>query len=107
MLLADFEVQSNGLEAAVRSFALTWLDLFDRTTADLPEDAHERARGMALRALLRSVVTDPNYRAGAIDAVGAGIGEKVIITSDGRAAREILGAEATPVRWSVIGICDE
>ena len=43
----------------------------------------------------------------AMDGVGAGVGEQVIITSDGRNARQILGAEATPVRWSIIGIKDE
>ena len=43
----------------------------------------------------------------AIDAVGAGRGEIVMITSDGRAARELLAAENTPVRWTVIGIKDE
>ena len=43
----------------------------------------------------------------AVDAVGAGRGEQVIITSDGKFVREVLKAEATPVRWSVIGICDE
>lgn len=42
----------------------------------------------------------------AVDAVGAGKGEVVMITSDGRYLREILKAEATPVRWSVIGIQD-
>jgi ethanolamine utilization protein EutN len=42
----------------------------------------------------------------AIDGIGAGMGERVMITSDGRFAREVLGAEATPVRWSVIGIAD-
>ena len=43
----------------------------------------------------------------AIDGVGAGVGEKVMITSDGRNARAVLGVEATPVRWSIIGIQDE
>lgn len=43
----------------------------------------------------------------AIDAVGAGMGETVMITSDGRFARDVLKADATPVRWSVIGIVDE
>ena len=43
----------------------------------------------------------------AIDAIGAGIGERVMLTSDGRGAREFLGVEATPVRWTVIGIQDE
>ena len=43
----------------------------------------------------------------AVDAVGAGRGETVIISSDGRYVREWLKAEATPVRWAVIGIKDE
>jgi len=43
----------------------------------------------------------------AVDAVGAGKGQRVMITSDGKYMREILKAEATPVRWSVIGISDE
>jgi ethanolamine utilization protein EutN len=42
----------------------------------------------------------------AVDAVGAGRGERVLISSDGRYMREILKADATPVRWSVIGIAD-
>jgi ethanolamine utilization protein EutN len=42
----------------------------------------------------------------AVDAVGAGSGETVMITSDGRFAREYLNTEATPVRWTVIGIED-
>ena len=43
----------------------------------------------------------------AVDAVGAGKGETVMITSDGKYMREMLKTDATPVRWSVIGICDE
>ena len=42
----------------------------------------------------------------AIDSVGAGIGEFVMITSDGAFAREILGVDKTPVRWTVIGLDD-
>ena len=42
----------------------------------------------------------------AVDSIGAGRGERVIITSDGKYMREILKADATPVRWSVLGICD-
>jgi ethanolamine utilization protein EutN len=43
----------------------------------------------------------------AVDSVGAGVGERVILTSDGRYARQWLDAPATPVRWAVIGIEDE
>ena len=42
----------------------------------------------------------------AIDTVGAGRGETVLITSDGRFAREWLKTDATPVRWTIIGIED-
>ena len=42
----------------------------------------------------------------AVDGVGAGKGEQVMMTSDGRNARELLRADATPVRWTIIGIED-
>ena len=42
----------------------------------------------------------------AVDALGAGKGERVIITSDGKATRELVASETTPVRWSVMGIQD-
>jgi ethanolamine utilization protein EutN len=51
----------------------------------------------------RSTDGDPQI---AVDAVGAGRGERVMITSDGRYTRELLKADATPVRWSVIAIAD-
>ena len=41
-----------------------------------------------------------------VDGLGAGTGETVIITSDGRGARELLGVQATPVRWTTVGIQD-
>ncbi len=43
----------------------------------------------------------------AVDLSGAGKGEMVVISSDGRGAREFLGVEATPVRWTIIGIQDD
>ena len=42
-----------------------------------------------------------------IDSLGAGKGEKVMITSDGIGARELAGDMKSPIRWSVLGICDE
>lgn len=42
----------------------------------------------------------------AVDALGAGLGENVFISSDGKGTRELLGRNDTPVRWSVIGILD-
>ena len=59
---------------------------------------------MALQADGRTIEGDPIL---VVDSLGAGRGETVMITSDGIGAREMLGNKATPVRWSVLGICDE
>ena len=42
----------------------------------------------------------------AVDSLGAGQGETVIITSDGKGTRALLKSDTTPVRWSVMGIKD-
>ena len=59
---------------------------------------------MALQADGRSIEGDPIL---VVDTLGAGKGEKVMITSDGIGARELLGSDTSPVRWSVLGICDQ
>jgi ethanolamine utilization protein EutN len=43
----------------------------------------------------------------AIDSHGAGLHERVVISSDGAAARKAVGNEKSPVRWMVVGIVDE
>jgi ethanolamine utilization protein EutN len=43
----------------------------------------------------------------AVDCVGAGSGQTVIITSDGRYVQEFLESDTTPARWTVVGIRDE
>ena len=43
----------------------------------------------------------------AIDAHGAGLHQRVVISSDGSAARSAVGDEKSPVRWMVIGVVDE
>jgi ethanolamine utilization protein EutN len=41
-----------------------------------------------------------------VDSLGAGPGDVVFISSDGKATRELVKAENTPIRWSVLGIRD-
>lgn len=41
-----------------------------------------------------------------IDSVGAGVGEKVLIVIEGRAAGEALGRKAAPVDAAIVGIID-
>jgi ethanolamine utilization protein EutN len=42
----------------------------------------------------------------AVDRLGAGIGDLVITTSDGKFVRDMLKSDTTPVRWTVLGIKD-
>jgi microcompartment protein CcmK/EutM len=42
----------------------------------------------------------------ALDAVAAGIGDKVLVTTDGYAAFTALGLSAAPVDMAVVGIVD-
>ena len=43
----------------------------------------------------------------AVDKLGSGVGSTVVLNSDGKGARELIGDEKSPVRWFVIGIVDE
>ena len=43
----------------------------------------------------------------AVDKLGSGLGDTVVLSSDGKGARELIGDEKSPVRWFVIGIVDE
>jgi microcompartment protein CcmK/EutM len=62
----------------------------------------------------RLVICQPIGRAGtpegapqvAIDALGAGLHERVLISSDGLAARKAVGDDKSPARWMIIGIVD-
>jgi ethanolamine utilization protein EutN len=56
-----------------------------------PLDADETPRGAALLA---------------IDSVGAGVGEKVLIVLEGRAGGEALGRAWAPVDAAIVGIID-
>jgi ethanolamine utilization protein EutN len=43
----------------------------------------------------------------AVDAVGAGAGETVLMLDEGNGARQILGGKDLPVRSVVVGIVDD
>jgi len=58
---------------------------------------------MAVRGDGHSIEGDPVL---VVDTLGAGRGDRVMITSDGIGAREMVGAQDSPVRWTVLGIVD-
>lgn len=47
---------------------------------------------------------DPNV---AIDSLGAAPGQRVVINSDGRGSRELVGNDKTPARFFMIALVDE
>jgi ethanolamine utilization protein EutN len=56
-----------------------------------PLDADDAPRGSAVLA---------------VDGVGAGVGERVLIVLEGRAAGEALGKKAAPVDAAIVGVVD-
>jgi ethanolamine utilization protein EutN len=42
----------------------------------------------------------------AIDHLGCGLGNRVILSNDGQAAREMVGQRNSPVRWFILGLSD-
>jgi microcompartment protein CcmK/EutM len=56
-----------------------------------PIDPDDKPRGNALLA---------------VDGVGAGVNEKVLVVLEGRAAGEALGKKAAPVDAAIVGIID-
>ena len=63
----------------------------------------------------RLVICQPINNAGvpegvpqvAIDPHGAGMHQRVVISSDGSAARAAVGDPLSPARWIIVGIVDE
>jgi len=63
------------------------------------------------RKILLVRPTDPDGRAAgeaylAIDSVGAGAGERVLVLDEGGSAGQVLGLEDPPIRTVVVGVVD-
>lgn len=43
----------------------------------------------------------------AVDSVGAGVGEMVLVIDEGNSARQVVGDSVAPIRSIIIGIIDE
>ena len=69
---------------------------------------HRKFEGAKL-LLVQPITLDDQPRGTAllaVDAVGAGVHEKVLVVLEGRAAGEALGRKAAPVDAAIIGIVD-
>ena len=69
---------------------------------------HRKFEGAKL-LLVQPITLDDKPRGGtllAVDSVGAGVHEKVLVVIEGRAAGEALGRKGAPVDAAIIGIVD-
>ena len=69
---------------------------------------HRKLEGAKL-LLVQPVTLDDQPRGPAllaVDSVGAGVSERVLIVQEGRAAGEALGRKGAPVDTAIIGIVD-
>ena len=78
-----------------------------RATATVKHESLSGQRLLLVQPLLADERHADGYPLLAVDGVGARKGDLVMITSDGKGARELLGTEITPVRWTIIGISDD
>jgi len=77
-----------------------------RATSTVKHESLRGAKLLIVQPCLKDGVSSDGDPVLAVDQIGAGKGDLVILTSDGQYSRELLRADATPVRWSVIGIQD-
>jgi ethanolamine utilization protein EutN len=69
---------------------------------------HAKFEGAKL-LLVQPITLDDKPRGAtllAVDSVGAGVHEKVLVVIEGRAAAEAVGRKGTPVDAAIIGIVD-
>ncbi len=78
-----------------------------RTNATLKHESLRGQKILVVQPLMIDGRTADGYPLLVVDQLGAGPGETVVITSDGRGAREVLQSDTTPVRWTTLGIKDE
>jgi len=63
-------------------------------------------RTLLLCDLLTETGEDTGGYTIAVDTVGAGAGERVLILDEGSSARQVLGSDDAPVRAVVVGVVD-
>ncbi|MCA9264705.1 MAG: EutN/CcmL family microcompartment protein [Planctomycetales bacterium] len=77
-----------------------------KLTSTIKHASMQGCKLLVVQPLMVDGASPDGYPVVAADGLGAGNGELVMISSDGRFARELLQTDKTPLRWTVTGICD-
>ena len=84
--------------------------LIGRVVGTLVSSQKHRSFEGAKLLLVQPVNIDDTPRGAvllAVDGVGAGVNERVLLVLEGRAAGELLGRKGAPVDAAIVGIVDE
>jgi ethanolamine utilization protein EutN len=77
-----------------------------RATATVKHYSLDRLKLLIVKPLMADGVRIDGEPIITIDLIGAGVGDDVILSSDGASVRQALNIEHNPIRWSVVGIVD-
>jgi ethanolamine utilization protein EutN len=78
--------------------------IIGRATASLKHPSLRGCKMMIVQVLDAQGGYEPADPLMAIDLVGAGVGDTVMLTSDGPTSRDAVGDTTAPIRWSIIGV---
>jgi ethanolamine utilization protein EutN len=77
-----------------------------RATATVKHKTLDNQKLLIVQPLMADMARADGGPVIVIDCLGAGIGDSVMMTSDGSALKDMFGIENSPVRWAVLGIVD-
>jgi len=76
-----------------------------RATATIKHESLQGTKLLIVQPLTAGGAAD-GYPLLAVDAIGSGKGQQVLLTSDGRFSRDYLNSDTNPVRYTIVGIED-
>jgi ethanolamine utilization protein EutN len=75
-------------------------------TATVKHASMKGAKLLIVQSYLTDGKTPDGYPFIAVDELGAGIGDHVMMTNDSKRIAAMTKSETSPVRWSVMGLLD-
>ena len=82
---------------------MRWGRVIGRTTATVKHASLDTQRLILVQPLDAKAAAEGDPMV-AIDPLGSRMGDRVLLSSDSRSVRRMLGTDNAPARWAIIGI---